>query len=208
MALSKKVEQGKATRRLLLDTARQLFAARGYDDVSADELVRAAGVTKGALYHHFRGKAAVFEAVYEEVLAEFDEEISEAGSRAFKRTGEPWAALQAGLRRFLDLCIEPRVMRIVLIEAPAALGWPRWEQLDTRFSVRQLGGILERLMASGDIERQPVEPLAGVLVGALNQAGRLIARSPDPKAARRTYGAVVDRLFEGLRPASHRTDGR
>ncbi len=192
-------EQAAQTRRTILDVGRRLFVEKGFDNVSGEELVAAAGVTRGAMYHHFRDKRDVFEAIYREVLPELDVAVSAAGRRAAEETGQVWPALVAGIDRYLDLCLEPDIAEFALRQSPAVLGWERWDAMDREFSVRQVEGTLELLMATGEIEEQPVLPLAEVLVGALNQAGRIISGADDPKATRRSLGPVLLRLFEGLR---------
>jgi AcrR family transcriptional regulator len=206
-ATSRKVEQGLATRRHLLDVARQLFVDPGYQQVSAEALVAAAGVTRGAMYHHFRDKREVFEALYEEVLHELDDEVTATSWRVAGETGDVWEAFLAGMRCFLDLCLDPVIARITLLDAPVVLGWRRWAELDEAFSVKQIAGILELLMSMGELPEQPIEPLAHVLVGALNQAGRLIAESDDPPRARVELGAAMETLLEGVRATGRQARG-
>jgi AcrR family transcriptional regulator len=187
------------TRRALLAAGAELFATQGYAAVSAEALVAAAGVTRGALYHHFSdGKAGLFEAVYREVLQRIDDETGAAGTRAAEETGDLWAAFWAGTDRYLELCLDPVVVRIALFEGPVALGWERWEAIDMEFSVAQFAGIIELLMLTGELDEQPIEPLAKVLVGAYNQAGRQIATATDPVVAEADYRRVLRTLVSGL----------
>ena len=125
MARTKHDVRSEATRRRLVTAARTLFGARGYADVGTEEIVRAAGVTRGALYHQFRDKADLFAAVAEEVEAEIAERI--AGAAGVE--ADPVGALRAGARLFLDACAEPEVERIILLDAPAVLGWEAWRDL-------------------------------------------------------------------------------
>lgn len=187
------------TRRVLVDVGGRLFAAQGYAAVSAEQLVAEAGVTRGALYHHFpEGKPGVFEAVYRSVLARIDAEVSAAGQQAAEETGQLWPAFWAGTDRYLSLCLDPLVARIALFEGPVALGWERWEAMDMEFSVPQFSGVLELMMLTGELAEQPLEPLAKLLVGAYNQAGRQIALAADPVAAEREYRAVLRTMVDGL----------
>src|SRR5205809_951508 len=111
-------ERSSSTRAALIATARLLFAERGYADVGTEEIVRAAGVTRGALYHHFEGKSGLFRAVFEQVESEITERLAnEALSRP-----DPWEAMASGLEMFLDVCVEPEVQRIALLDAPSVLG--------------------------------------------------------------------------------------
>jgi AcrR family transcriptional regulator len=192
-------EQAAATRRALLDAGRRLFRDKGFDNVSGEELVAAAGVTRGAMYHHFADKREVFEAVYREVLEELDAEVTKAGLDAATETGEVWPALLAGLDRYLDLCLDPDVAEFALRQAPAVLGWERWDAIDREFSVDQVKGVLELLAQTGQLDEVPVLPLAELLVGAMNQAGRLITLSDEPARARQELGPVLLRLIEGVR---------
>ena len=192
-------EEAAATRRRLLDEGRRLFASTGYERVTADDLAAAAGLTRGALHHHFGDKRGLFEAVYAETLAEFDVLVSEAGTQAATETGQIWPALVAGIERYLDLCLDPAFNQIMLVQGPIALGWERWDEMDREYSVGTLTGILELLVATGDIADLPILATAEVLVGALNQVGRRIALAEDPVQVRDDLGAVVRTLFEGLR---------
>ncbi len=193
--VNRKVEQGIATRRHLLDVARRLFVEDGYASVSTETLVHEAGLTRGALYHHFADKRDVFRALVDEVNAELDQRVA----RAALTRKTPWTRFVAGITGYLDECLDPVIARFLLLDGPATLGWDEWEQRDMQYSLRSVGFGLRALMASGDIPEQPVEPLAIVLVGALNQMGRAIARSPDPVTTRDELAAAIRSILEGLR---------
>jgi len=190
-------ERSAGTRAALLGAARPLFAARGYADVGTPEIVAAAGVTRGALYHQFDGKLALFEAVFEQVEQEVTDRIAAVLVAGGADVG-PARALRAGADAWLDACLEPEVQRIVLIEAPAVLGWERWRDLSLRYGLGLVEAGLAGAIAAGELEEQPVEPLAHVLVGALDEAALYVARAPDPARAQAEVGAVLDRLFAGL----------
>ncbi|HMJ79312.1 MAG TPA: TetR family transcriptional regulator [Iamia sp.] len=188
-------EDAARTRRDLLDAATRLFVDEGFGTVTVDAIATAAGVTRGALYHHFPdGKPGLFDEIYRDELVRFDAEMTAAGIRAAEETGDLWEALWAGTDRYLELCTGPVFARIAIYEAPAALGYDRWEELDTEFSVAQFKGILTLLMAAGEIAEEPIEPLARVLVGAFNMAARQIAIAEDTEAAVRDYGRVLRTL--------------
>ena len=188
-------EEAARTRRDLLDAATRLFVEEGFATVTADAIATAAGVTRGALYHHFPdGKPGLFDEIYRDLLVRFDAEMNAAGVQAVRETGDLWEALWAGTDRYLELCTGPVFARIALYEAPSALGYDRWEQLDTEFSVAQFEGILTLLMVAGEIAEQPIEPLARVMVGAYNMAARQIAIAEDTEAAVRDYGRVLRTL--------------
>ncbi|UED85872.1 TetR/AcrR family transcriptional regulator [Streptomyces profundus] len=182
------------TRTALLREARALFAARGYGAVGLSEVVRAAGVTKGALYHHFDGKAALFRAVLEQVQQEVAERVAQ---RAEERSGA-WGQLTAGCAAFLDASADPEVQRVMLVDGPAVLGWNEWRALDEATSARHLSEALAEAIEAGEIPRQPVAPLASLLSGAMNETALWLAsseRSEDLADAR----AALARLLEGLR---------
>jgi AcrR family transcriptional regulator len=185
-----KKERAEATRAALLGVARRLFAARGYPDVSVDQIVQAAHVTKGALYHHFRDKLQVFLAVVEEIQQEIRDRLTNAASRP----GDGRARLRAVCHEYLDACVIDEVGRIVVLDSPAALGWHAWCQVNREYG---LGFFVDRLRAVQGND-PALESTAQVLLGALNVAGRVIAQAEDRKAARAQVGATIDRLLAGV----------
>jgi AcrR family transcriptional regulator len=188
-------ERSEATRAALIVTARRLFAEHGYAGVGTEELVRAAGVTRGALYHHFDGKADLFGAVFEQIEQELAERLAaEALSR-----NDPWEGLLAALEMFLDLCVEPEVQRIALLDAPSILGWDAWREVEARHGLGLIRLALQNLIDEGAIEAQPVEPLAHAILGALIEAGLYVARADPLVTARAEMGTVLRRMLEGLR---------
>ncbi|MFC8671028.1 MULTISPECIES: TetR/AcrR family transcriptional regulator [Streptomyces] len=189
-----RAEQRAATRRALLAEGRRRFSADGYHDVVLAEVARAVGVTKGAAYHHFESKAGLFRAVVAEVQRELGERVAESA----ERYDDPWERLRAGCRTFLAAGSDPAVRRILLVDAPTALGWDEWRAMDEESSARHLGEALEALVEAGVIIEQPVEPLARLLSGAMNEAALWLARVTDPEAQARTEQAL-DRLLNGLR---------
>jgi AcrR family transcriptional regulator len=188
-------ERSDATRGALLATARSMFADRGYADVGTEELVRASGVTRGALYHHFEGKADLFRAVFEEVERELAEKL---GAEALSRQ-DPWEGLVAALDMFLDVCAEPEVQRIALLDAPSVLGWEAWREIEARYGLGLIKLAFQNLIDAGMVEPQPVDPLAHAILGTLAEAGLYVARADDVDAARGEMGAVLRRMLEGLR---------
>jgi AcrR family transcriptional regulator len=192
-----KADQSEATRAALIEAAQELFAARGYAAVSTEEIVRAAGVTRGALYHHFAGKMQLFAAVYEHVERQLVERIA---SSAIASAGDPLAALHAGAQAFLDACEDPAVQRIALVDAPSVLGWERWREIGLRYGFGLVQGTVQAAMDSGLIERQPVGPLAHLLLGAIDEGAMLIARAHDGGRTREEVGASVARFLDTLRP--------
>ena len=188
--------RSEATRRRLVTASRALFGARGFAEVGTEEIVRAAGVTRGALYHQFRDKADLFAAVAEEVEAEIAERI--AGAAGAEAAADPVGALRSGARLFLDACAAPEVERIILLDAPAVLGWQAWRDPAGRYGLGLVQFGLQSAIEAGAIVSQPVAPLAHVLIGALNESALYVARAEDPAAAREQCVAIIDRILHGL----------
>ncbi len=187
-------EHGEQTRAALLGVARELFANEGYGAVALDEVCARAGVTRGALYHHFSSKEELFRAVCEEVAGEVSERVLEAGARE----SDPWGRLRAGCLCFLDLSADEAVRQILLSDAPSVLGWEEFREMDGRHGLGLLRGALQAAIAAGAIEPAPVDALAHLLVGALNEASMVVARSPDPDRARREAAEGVERMLAGI----------
>jgi AcrR family transcriptional regulator len=189
-------ERSETTRAALIAAARRLFAERGYAEVGTEEIVREAGVTRGALYHHFDGKRLLFEAVYEQIEAELSERIA-AGALA-AGGDSPLDAMRAGAEMFLQACTEPEAQRIVLLDGPAVLGWDRWREIASEYGLGLIEATLQTAMDAGAIETQPVRPLAHVLMGALDEAAMLVGRAEDPEKMRREVGRTLDSLIAAL----------
>jgi AcrR family transcriptional regulator len=189
-------QRSAATRAALVDAARPLFAASGFSAVGTESIVRAAGVTRGAMYHQFADKTELFAAVFEEVEAEVTRQI--AAAVADSGLSDPIALMKLGAATWLDACAGPEVQRIVLIEAPAVLGWERWREIGLRYGMGLVQGLADYAVSVGRLAPQPTEPLAHVLIGALDEAALYLARADDPARARREVGAVLDHLIESL----------
>jgi AcrR family transcriptional regulator len=192
--------RSEATRQRLTAAARGLFAERGYAGVGTQEIVQAAGVTRGALYHQFRDKADLFAAVAEAIHAEIADRISADAQAAGSVDADPIAALHAGLRRFLEVCADPAVERILLLDAPAVLGWQAWRDMAERYGLGLLQHALQSAIDAGAIMPQPVVPLSHALLGALAECAMYIARAEAPDAARRECIAILQQLLDGLTP--------
>jgi AcrR family transcriptional regulator len=191
----KKAEQSEHTRALLISVARALFAGRGYAGTATEEVVRRAGVTRGALYHQFKDKQDLFRAVVEDV----QQSIMAQVVATLAPITDPWEAMHAGIGAFLDACMDPAVQRIVLLDAPSVLSWETWREIDARYGFGLVRTALHGLIGLGLIEEQPVDPLAHMLLGALSEGGLVIARADDPVTARAEVGASIERLMRGLR---------
>lgn len=189
-------ERSEATRTALIAAGRRLFAERGYAGVGTEEIVREAGVTRGALYHHFDGKRDLLRVVYEQLEAELAQELADR----FSPGAGALETLRVGAGMFLDHCLEPEVQRIVLLDAPAVLGWEEWREIGARYALGLIEALLSAGMESGEIRRQPTEPLSHALLGALDEVAMLVARAEDPAKARREAGETLATLIDALRP--------
>ena len=185
-----------ATRAALVQAARPLFAERGFGGVGTETIVRAAGVTRGALYHQFADKTELFAAVYEAI----EHDVAERIGRRIAAAGatDPVDVMTLGAGAWLDACAEPEVQRIVLLDGPAVLGWERWREIGMRYGMGLVEGVLATAIERGRIPSQPVAPLAHVLVGALDEAALYVARADDPAAASEEMRSVLARVIAGL----------
>lgn len=195
-------ERSAATRDALITAGRALFGTRGYADVGTEEVVRAAGVSRGALYHHFADKAELFAAVFESVEEMTNARIVAAVSAA--GPDDPIAAMQLGTAVFLDICTEPEMARIMLIDAPAVLGEQGWSDISSEYNMGLVLQLITRGIELGRIRPQPVVPLARILLGALREAAVFIASAPDPVVARAQVGAVLNGIIESVAAGGRR----
>jgi AcrR family transcriptional regulator len=193
---TKHAERSEATRSALIAAARPLFAERGYAAVGTEEIVRAAGVTRGALYHQFTDKRELFAAVFEQVEAD----VTQRTARAAVASGasDPLDVLRVGALGWLEACSEPEVQRIVLLDGPAVLGTERAREIGLRHSVGLVEAALQAAVEAGQLAPQPVRGLAHILIGAVDEAALYVATSDDQVAARAEVGAVLDRLLQTL----------
>ena len=188
-------EQSQKTRRALLDTARATFAAQGYVAASTEEIVRRAGVTRGALYYHFRDKAALFEAVFDEVRGEYLAALRTAMAAA---EGDAWQRLMTGVDLFLGGILDPTVQRIVYIDGPAVLDWSSEQRRAPAIAL--LREIFAPLMAAGVIEQLPLDALLRQLWALFFNAAVDIAHAEEGALALRDRVIVLRRILNGLRP--------
>jgi len=193
-------DRSAATRAALVAAARPLFAEHGYGGVGTETIVRAAGVTRGALYHQFADKTELFQAVYEAVEEDLAGRLAERIAAA--GASDPIEVMMLGADAWLDACDEQEVQQIVLLDGPAVLGWELWREIGLRYGLGLVEALLAHAVEVGRIPPQPVAPLAHVLMGALDEAALYIARAHDPAAASEQIRAVVARLLSGLTEAS------
>jgi AcrR family transcriptional regulator len=188
-------QRSEATRSALIAAARALFAERGYEAVGTEEIVQAAGVTRGALYHHFGGKSELLAAVYERIEAESTERVARTvlGSELHS----PLAAMRAGIETFLDECARPEMRQIALHDAPAVLGWERWREIAEVNGLGLIEASLNAAIEAGEVRPLPVKPMAHLLLGALDEAAMLIARENEG-VERAAVTATLVALLEGF----------
>jgi len=190
----KRLAQGEATRRALLDAARAAFGSQGYAATSLDEIVAAAAVTKGALYYHFADKESLFRAVFEQV----EREVSDQAVAEFLQP-DPWQALIVGCRLWVEAHLASDVRQIVLNDARAVLGWEVARAIETRFSTVAVRGALRKAMSAGVLTRQPLMPLALMLTGALSESCLYVAQADDPATALEEVGGLIATMLLGMR---------
>ena len=196
----KKIEQAALTRAALLKTARKLFTEYGYASAATEEIVKQAGVTRGALYYHFRDKAGLFHAVLEEINVEIIQRIENALQSSQKNPVELWEKMvHVATGAYLDACLDPSIRRIALVEAATVLGQKESRDFDERYGLRFIRDFLSQLMDARLIKPQAIEPLAYLILGAVNEAALYTARATDIFTARKEIGASLERLLDGLR---------
>ncbi len=186
--------QAEATRQEIQRHARALFASQGFAATSTAQIVAATGLTKGALYHHFADQQGLFRAVVEELEAELAAEVAAAA----KAQTEPWARLEAACRAYLDVCLRPDVQRIVVLDAPAVLGWHDWCEIDKDYGTRMFEECLQDAVNDGLLHADQPELVANMLLGALNVAARVAGQDPNRAELREEAAQTIQRLLAGL----------
>ncbi len=198
-APGKRAAQGRATRGQLIEVATRLFAEHGYEGTSIEAVLSAAGVSRGALYHHFAGKEALFEAVVAAVSDQVTAELAET----IQDSADPVDALRTAALAWIDLAADPVIQRVVLVDAPSVLGWDRWRAMDDGRTLGALRAMLQAVSDSdgGRLPSELVGPFSHMILAALDEIVLVVARSPDSAAAvaegRMAVEALLDRL---LRP--------
>jgi AcrR family transcriptional regulator len=192
--MNKKIERGHSTREQLIAIATRLFGERGYEGASIEAVLRESGVSRGALYHHFDNKEALFEAVFEGVEASVSHEILAATAGL----DDPVDALRAGSVAWVRLAADPVVRRVVIIDAPAVLGWDRWRELESRYGLGMLKVAVQGVADAGRLPPDLVDLFAHMVLAAMNEIAQLVARADDADAAIRQGEAAVDELLKRL----------
>jgi AcrR family transcriptional regulator len=193
--MDRRAERGEATRAALVRAARELFRERGYAAVGTNELVQRAGVTRGAMYHHFPDKRELFRAAYEETEKELVARLAERVATI----DDPWDALVAGIRSFFDLTSDPKLMRMGLVDGPAVLGWAEWREVGNRYGIETTAAALQRAKDAGELRDADVQRVAHLVLAALGEAGMMLANAQDPAAERERVEAALMAMLDGLR---------
>ena len=194
-APGKRAAQGRATRDQLIEVATRLFAEHGYEGTSIEAVLSAAGVSRGALYHHFAGKEALFEAVVSAVSEQVTVELTEA----VRGCVDPLDAMRTAAIAWIGLAADPVIQRIVLVDAPSVLGWDRWRAMDDGRTLGAMRAMLQAISDSGRLPAELVGPFSHMILAALDEIVMVIARAPDSTAAvaegRMAVKALLDRLL-------------
>lgn len=194
-AIDLRVEHGRRTRRRLIEVGRELFGTHGYDGTSIGAILDAAGVARGALYHHFASKEALFDTVLTEIIVE----TADAAAAAARDETDPLQQLHASCRVWLRLAIEPAVRRISLIDGPAVVGWTRLRALDEQYLLGGLNATLRELADDGRLPAGAIELFAHMILASLSEAALFIAFADDPQSAlptgEQTIALLLDRLL-------------
>ncbi|WP_310964329.1 TetR/AcrR family transcriptional regulator [Nocardioides terrisoli] len=193
----RRAQYSSSTRRALIDVAARLFAQYGYAGTSLDAIVSGARVTKGALYHHFSGKQAVYEAVFEKI----ENDASARIKKALRRPRDPWEKATIGLRTFLDVVQNPSYQRVVIQEGPAVLGYERFREQEERSSFGLVQDLVRTVLSASDynLSEEMVETFSRIFFGAMSAAGEAIATAEDPAAAVARVEAALNFILTGLR---------
>ncbi|MBE2271234.1 MAG: TetR/AcrR family transcriptional regulator [Anaerolinea sp.] len=194
MGTTTKVQQREATTARLIEIARSEFTEKGYANAATEEIVRLAGVTRGALYHHFGSKEGLFHAVLDRV----QQDVGSRVEMAADQHSDAWEQLKAGCAAFLEATRDPQVQRIMLVDAPAVLGWSAWRSLDAQYSMSSLREGLQALMTAGELAPLPLDALTHLLSGAMNEAALWIAQSDHPAALEEAV-MTLHHLLDALR---------
>jgi len=192
--MDEKAEKSISTRGRIIATARRLFTASGYEGTSTETVLRESGVSRGALYHHFDDKRALFAAVLEAV----EEDIAIMTARASANVDDPVEKLRAAFDAFLRMACDPEVRQIVLIDAHSVVGWEKWREIDERHGFGRLKAGMKRIAATGRIRADMVDLFSHILLASLFEVAFLIARAPDPATEARPGRNAMNQLLDRL----------
>ena len=191
----KQAERSETTRKAVVTAARELFGGQGFHATTMEGIAEAIGKAKGAVYHHFKTKEAIFEAVFEDVSMD----LARLVRASVRDERDALRAMAVGTGAYFEACAQPGFAQIILRDGPAVLGWERWREIDDRYFGNSFPDALKRAMKSGLIRQQPVQPLARLLIGAVTEAAAACAASDDPGGVGREHARAMESVLEGLR---------
>jgi AcrR family transcriptional regulator len=191
---NRNVARGAVTREHLLTVATTLFAERGYEGTSIEAVLQESGVSRGSLYHHFKGKETLFEAVLEALETDVGRRTMEAAMLA----PSPAGMLRAGCLAWVELAGDPVVQRILLLDAPSVLGWDRWRAFEERHALGLIKGVLGAIADEGGLAPDLVDVFAHVVLATMNEIALLVARAGQPDDAMRVGSATIDEVLSRL----------
>jgi AcrR family transcriptional regulator len=198
MMRSRRTDYSESTKQALVDSAMELFTKNGYASTSLDAIVKRARVTKGALYHHFSGKQALFEAAFNQVeqrtMAQLRKVIDSGGS--------PWERALDGVQEYIKVCLDPTYQRLVIREAPVVMGIERWREAEEHFSFGIVKQVLEQLIEAGELSDVPVEVTARMMFASLSAGANIIAEADDPKKTSAEVFTALINMIVGIRRKS------
>jgi AcrR family transcriptional regulator len=195
MMRPRRADYSESTKDALVDSAVDLFTKNGYASTSLDAIVKRSRVTKGALYHHFSGKQALFEAAFHKV----EHKAIERLSAVVGGDGSPWERAMEGVQEYIRVCLDPSYQRLVIREAPVVMGLERWREAEEHFSFGIVRHVLEQLIEAGEIGDVPVEVTARMMFASLSAGATIIAEASDPKKASADVFTALINMFEGVR---------
>ncbi|SMD23255.1 transcriptional regulator, TetR family [Kibdelosporangium aridum] len=195
MMRSRRADYSESTKQALVDSASDLFTKNGYAATSLDAIVKRARVTKGALYHHFSGKQALFEAAFHQVETRAMAQLT----KAIDGGGSPWERALDGVQEYIKVCLDPTYQRLVIREAPVVMGYERWRECEERYSFGIVRSVLESLIEAGELGDVPIEVTARMMFASLAAGAQIIAEASDPKKASAEVFTALIHMIEGIR---------
>ncbi|RSM70312.1 TetR/AcrR family transcriptional regulator [Kibdelosporangium aridum] len=192
---SRRADYSESTKQALVDSASDLFTKNGYAATSLDAIVKRARVTKGALYHHFSGKQALFEAAFHQVETQAMAQLT----KAIDGDGSPWERALDGVQEYIKVCLDPTYQRLVIREAPVVMGYERWRECEERYSFGIVRSVLESLIEAGELGDVPIEVTARMMFASLAAGAQIIAEAGDPKKASAEVFTALIHMIEGIR---------
>jgi AcrR family transcriptional regulator len=187
-------ERSDTTQKKLIAVSRKLFGCNGFTNTSVEDVVQHAEVTRGALYHHYPGKEALFMAVTEQIENELMQDVLKIDLKS------GWRTISKGLGVFLDRCVDQEFRQIILLDGPAVLGLERWHDIDKRFGGAQLKSVIDHYTGESELAQMYAAMVTNVFIGGLIEAAKSISAAEDPQQARVVAGRIIDRLIKIFQP--------